>query len=260
MSDQIQRESAVQGVDWNHIHGGYFSDPAIAAPFLQAVQELANTSGVDTIVDLGGGTGTALTLLRDQLQDSTIKLVNIDESDTQLDIARSSGLTCIKSSIDSFRRSEIDSHHVLFIMRSVLHYMGEHGLCPALRHIGEQTQPGEFFVHQTASFERREDADILNHLYGMMGTGKWYPTVDYLKECLEQEGWHVVDVRPAPPLPLTHTELAHRYGLSADEMASIGDALAERDVPDTVLKVTDDGFCAHLEYWIYSTTPQTTYH
>jgi hypothetical protein len=254
MNDQIQREAGVQGTDWNSVHGGYFSDPVIAAPFLKKVIELANSSGVDTIVDLGGGTGTALSLLRDELHDQKIDLINIDDSDSQLDAARNSGLTCIKSSIDSFHRNDINADQVLFMMRSVLHYAGQQNLRHVLEHIGKQTRAGEFFVHQSASFTRQQDADVLNELYRLMHTPKWYPTADHLEECLIQEGWRVVEITPAPPLPLTHTQLMRRYGLSAHEMASIRDTLAAHDVPETVLKVTDDGFCAYLHYWIYTVT------
>ena len=252
MTDHIQREANVHGEEWNSLHGGYFSDPAIAASLLQTVQELVETSGVDTVVDLGGGTGTLLSLLRDQLQSAKVRLVNIDDSEIQLDVARKSDLTCIKKSVDSFTRDELDTDRVLFMMRSVLHYVGKEGLEDVLRHIRAQAAPGEFFVHQTASFKRQQDADCLNELYRMMGTSKWYPTVDYLKECLVEEGWQVGEVRPAPALPLTSEELMNRYGVSAEKMEDIRVSLKKHDVPGTVLDMRDNNFTAHLHYAIYT--------
>jgi hypothetical protein len=62
------------------------------------------------------------------------------------------------------------------MMRSVLHYFGKDGLRPVLRHLRAQAKPGEYFIHQTASFERVRDANCLNNLYAMMRTQKWYPT------------------------------------------------------------------------------------
>ena len=58
MNEQIKREECVYGKHWNALHGGYFSDPVVAAPLVRRVQELADKSGVDTIIDLGGGIGT----------------------------------------------------------------------------------------------------------------------------------------------------------------------------------------------------------
>ena len=42
------------------MHGGYFSDPAIADPFIGFVQKAIDVSKPGVIVDLGGGTGFVL--------------------------------------------------------------------------------------------------------------------------------------------------------------------------------------------------------
>jgi len=253
MNDNIEREASVQGADWDSVHGGYFSDPVIAAPLLDTAQELIDSSHADTVVDLGGGTGTLLRMLHDKMQNPKLQLVNIDASSAQIDVSRDSGLKCIKSSIDSFDRGDIDSEHILFMMRSVLHYQGRQGLCATLKHIGEQAEQGEYFIHQTASFARQEDADCLNELYALMDTGKWYPTVEHLDECLAQTGWDIVDRKPAASLPLTSPELASRYGVSEEVMTAITKQLAQHDVPADVLEIADTGFCAYLHYWIYTT-------
>jgi len=146
----------------------------------------------------------------------------------------------------------------LFIMRSVLHYFGEEGLRPVLRHLRAQAKPGEYFIHQTASFRRQEDADCLNELYQMMRTQKWYPTVDFLCECLRAEGWQVLEVLPVLPLHLTCNDLMQRYHIDQKDVLHISDRLSiNSPVSDEVFKKTDGGFCAFLHYWIYVCTATT---
>jgi hypothetical protein len=258
MKEQIKREESVHGKHWSSLHGGYFSDPVVAAPLVRKVQELADKSRADTIIDLGGGIGSVLSLLLAEGVDREVSLVNLDASDIQLGATTRTGLSCVHGSVDSFSRRDVghEEGRFLFMMRSVLHYFGEEGLRPALRHLRAQTLPGEFFVHQTASFLRRQDADCLNDLYKIMRTKKWYPTVDFLCECLRAEGWHVLEVLPGLALPLTNEALMQRYDLSRTELMSISDQLSQNPfVSEDVFKKTDDGFCAFLHYWIYVCAP-----
>jgi hypothetical protein len=258
MNEHIKSEEGVYGDSWRTLHGGYFSDPAVAAPLVEKVHGLARESGVDTIIDLGGGVGSVLSLLRAAGIDAGVALVNLDDSDLQLRAARKDGVSCVHRSVDSFLRREVgpEEGHFLFMMRSVLHYFGNDGLRPTLRHLRAQTQAGEFFVHQSASFRRQQDADCLNELYRMMRTEKWYPTVDFLCACLRAEGWEVLEVLPGPPLPLTSGELARRYELGAADVARIGERLHRNGTMSAdVFTSTDDGFCAFLHYWIYVCTP-----
>ena len=258
MNKQIKREEGVHGKHWSVLHGGYFSDPVVAAPLVRRVQELAGKSGADTIIDLGGGIGSVLSLLLAEGVDRGVSLVNLDDSDIQLGAATRAGFSCIRGSVDSFSRRDVghEEGHFLFMMRSVLHYFGEDGLRRVLRHLRTQAEPGEFFVHQTASFRRRQDADCLNELYKIMRTQKWYPTVDFLCECLRAEGWQVLEVLPGLPLPLTNEELMQRYDLSQTELLRICERLSHNPlVSEDVFKKTDDGFCAFLHYWIYVCTP-----
>ncbi len=258
MNQQIAREEGVHGKRWNEIHGGYFSDPEVAAPLVGKIRELAGQSKPDVIVDLGGGTGFLLSQIRAAGVDASISLVNLDDSDVQLNAARETGFSCVRGSVDSFSRRSAgpEEGRFLFAMRSVLHYFGKSGLRPVLKKLHAQARPGEFFVHQTASFERRQDADCLNELYRMMRTQKWYPTVDHLCKCLEAEGWQVLEVLPAEPLRLTHDELMKRYQLEPTDIRRISDQLS-RNAPasEEVFKRMDDGFCAFLHYWIYVCTP-----
>jgi len=258
MNEQIKREEGVHGRQWNAVHRGYFSDPVVAAPLVRKIQELAHKSRPDMIIDLGGGSGFVLSKLLAAGVERGVSLVNLDDSDIQLDAAGKTGLSCVRGSVDSFSRRDVGTEdgRFLFIMRSVLHYFGEDGLRPVLRHLRAQAKQGEFFVHQTASFRRRQDASCLNELYHMMRTQKWYPTVDFLRKCLRAEGWRVLEVLPALPLPLTNGDLTQRYHLDQTDILSINGRLSRNSlVSEDVFKKTDEGFCAFLHYWIYVCTP-----
>jgi SAM-dependent methyltransferase len=258
MNQQINREKGIHGEQWNLVHGGFFSDPIVVAPLVHKVRELAGMSRADIIVDIGGGNGYVLSQILAGGVGPGISLVNLDYSDEQLDAARNAGISCVRGSVDTFSRGDVgrEDDRFLFMMRSVLHYFGEDGLRPTLRHLRRQTKPGEFFVHQTASFRNKQDADCLNALYQMMGTHKWYPTVDFLCACLAAEGWEVREVLPGFPLPLMSDDLAHRYHLAQEDILRICDCLSrDFSVPEDVFKKAEDGFCAFLHYWIYICTP-----
>ena len=42
MNKQIGREKLVHGQQWGALHGGYFSDPAIAQPFVERARDVLN--------------------------------------------------------------------------------------------------------------------------------------------------------------------------------------------------------------------------
>jgi SAM-dependent methyltransferase len=254
-------EQHVYGACWNTVHQGYFADSSVAAPLVRKVHELALKSRPERIVDLGGGTGYVLSRLLAAGLEPGVSLVNLDNSSIQLEAAKSDGLTCFLGSVESFARPELGpaAGRFLFLMRSVLHYFGQDGPRPVLRHLRAQARPGEYFVHQTASFSRREDANCLNGLYRMMRTRKWYPTVAFLRSCLRVEGWDVLEILPAAPLRLNDDDLAHRYRLDQTDISCIRDELS-RDcrVPEDVFQTTESGFRAFLHYWIYVCTPASS--
>jgi len=258
MDEQINRENVFHGARWNQAHEGYFSDPVVAAPLIQKIRDLASQSEPETVIDLGGGTGALLDLLRTSGVAPGATWVDLDASPDQLAVARTAGFVSLLGSVETFSRHEMpfENGRTLFLMRSVLHYFGQEGLRRVLRHIREQLRPGEFFVHQTASFQRQQDADCLNTLYHLMRSPKWYPTVDALCGCLREEGWHVLEVCPAPPLRLRSDDLMSRYTLDETDLRRI---LEERSltsaVPDDVFQKTDPSFCAFLHYSIYVCTP-----
>ncbi|MFZ5907148.1 MAG: methyltransferase domain-containing protein [Nitrospirota bacterium] len=252
---KLRKESGVHGSVWGNFHGGYFSDPSVAKPLLLNLCEAVSASHPEVVVDLGGGTGYLLGALREQYPDLSAQLVNIDLSGKQLGESAHDCIHTVQCAIETFTRSRIDPHaeKFLFLMRSALHYMGKHGLKPFLHHLRAQMAKGEYFIHQTACFEKERDAECLNTLYAHMGTGKWYPQTDALRFLLEQSGWSVVSVEPAPMLPLTSDDLGKRYGLNEKSVSDIcGDITRGFGETDKVFQKIPDGFCAYLHYRIFT--------
>jgi|WetSurMetagenome_2_1015567.scaffolds.fasta_scaffold00429_15 hypothetical protein len=255
MVDHIGKEKAVHGQHWGAVHGGYFSNPAIAQPLVETVKGILAESPADVVVDFGGGTGYLLSLLALHGIGAGAELVNVDCSETQLALTNKKGISTICASISSFRRGDIaaEDKRFFFMMRSVLHYHGEKGLQPLLRRLRDQAKKGEFFAHQSASFDNEEEAACLNFLYRQMRTGKWYTTIDDLKDRLAESGWLVTATTPAPPLLLTSDELARRYALDTNDIARIRSVMATTfSGMDRVFRLTPSGFQADLHYKIYT--------
>jgi len=255
MNEQINREESVHGKQWGELHGGYFSDPAIAQPFVERAKELLMESRTGVVVDLGGGTGFLLSQLAEQGPCGDLALVNLDGSDVQLASAREAGIKCVRALVADFRRSDVgpEDKRFLFMMRSVLHYFGETGLLPVLFHIHRQARKGEIFIHQTASFEDKRDAACLNALYRHMHSDKWYPTVSELKSSMTKAGWRVTDISPAPTLLLTSDDLARRYALGRDDTMRIRNVMAQEfGGQANAFGVLPNGFWAKLHYRIYT--------
>ena len=60
----LGREQIVHGASWAQVHGGYFSDPEVARPLVEAVGNVWDEARPDGVVDLGGGTGFMLGQIR----------------------------------------------------------------------------------------------------------------------------------------------------------------------------------------------------
>lgn len=212
-------------------------------------------SPADVIVDLGGGTGFLLSQFRAHGVGGDAALLNIDCSEDQIALSDKEGIPSLCTAIGSFKRSNVaqKGSRAFFIMRSVLHYFGEDGLLPLLRHLRAQAEPGEFFVHQTASFGNEEDAACLNALYRHMRTHKWYPPVNDLQRRLRDAGWSVINTAHAPTLRLTSDDLGRRYELDANDIALIREMMC-KEFGDTngVFRLMPSGFHADLHYRIYS--------
>ncbi len=247
-------EGGVHGAHWGQVHGGYFSDPSVVKPLVDAVRLVWAESHPEVIVDLGGGTGYLLSRLRQAGIGPETARVTLDCSPAQLDVAGATGATTVRGSVADFHRSTVvpQGCKALFLMRSVLHYAGLGGLTPLLRHIRAQMEPGEHWIHQTACFERPEDADGLNSLYRQMRTEKEYPTVADLQSRLEESGWRVEAVSPAPTLRLESGDLGRRYGLTEPDLQHIGEAMADEfGTPNDVFHLGSNGFWAELRYRIF---------
>lgn len=255
MNEQINREESVHGKQWGELHGGYFSDHGVALPFVKRAKELVLKSRADVVIDLGGGTGFLLSQLAGQGLCEGLTLVNLDCSDVQLAPAREAGITCVRALVTDFCRSDVgpEDKMFFFIMRSVLHYFGEAGLLPVLRHLHSQAREGEVFVHQTASFEDKRDAACLNALYRHMNLDKWYPTVSELEGSVTKAGWRLTDMLSAPALLLTSDDLARRYALQMADVMRIRNVMAKEFGKQTsVFGVLPNGFWAKLHYRIYT--------
>lgn len=208
--------------------------------------------GPHVVADLGGGTGFLLAQVK--ARHPEVALVDLDTCPIQLGEAARVGIPTVQRSVTEFRRDEVssDGRRVMYIMRSVFHYLGETGLTPALRHVREQARPGELFIHQTACFETDREAACLNELYRMMNTHKWYPTVERVRRSAEEAGWRVRSVTPVPSLRLTAHDLSTRYHVDRETVLRIRNEIgaAFADARD-VFHRTHDAFVAHLKYEVF---------
>jgi SAM-dependent methyltransferase len=257
-SPQIEIEAAVHGARWSSIHGGYFSNNEASEALLNAVLDCAERSNADAVVDLGGGTGYMPARLRASRPQSGWRLINVEQSPEQLRLAAVDGLECIPESIDRFTRDRIadDKARCLFMMRSVMHYFGKSGLAPTLSKLRKLARPGEYFVHQSVSFQEQAEADCLNRLYELMGTRKWYPSTDVMRAELELSGWRVDAIKPAPALTLDYSELLLRYGFDQERVQAFCRELVEQTaVGEDVFSASERSCRFYLHYWIYVCTP-----
>jgi SAM-dependent methyltransferase len=252
--NRINKEIGIHGSQWHIMHGGYFSDPSIAAPFIDVLLKAIDISRPGIVVDIAGGTGFLLRELIKRRIDPGIPLVNLDISQKQLDMSQHDRIVPLNKTIDAFRREDtkMQDKRFLFMMRSALHYYGKDSLMPVLRHLRSQMKRGEFFVHQTACFKNDEDARCLNGLYDYTGTDKWYPTAEDLCRYLKETGWSIKSIVPAPALPLTSQDLGKRYGLGKRRLSEIRDELVKCfGEKKDIFMLTRDGFCAYLHYRIF---------
>lgn len=253
MEDYIGTEKIVHGQQWGKLHDGYFSDPSIAQPLIETAKEILTKSPADVVVDLGGGTGFLLNQLASHGIATNVSLVDIDCSGAQLDLIDKNSISSLCTSIGGFRRSAIATGRCFFLMRSVLHYFGENGVTPLLRHLRDQAKEGEFFLHQSASFDNEDETACLNALYRHMRTHKWYPTINDLKRRLADSDWRVTATTPAPSLLMTSDDLGRRYALDTNDLVSIRDSMTKAfGEMSSVFRITPSGFHANLHYQIYT--------
>jgi len=253
--DSIKREMKIHGQRWGSFHHHYFADPEVAEPLTAATLSAVDAAHPDVIADLGGGTGFLLKELLKRRPLPGVRLVDVDVSDVQLSACKDEGIERLFASAASVTRRDLgaEDRRLLLVARSLLHYFGCSGLQPLLRHLRGQLRRGELFVHQSACFEDSEDAACLNCIYGMMKTEKWYFAIDDLEAALEKADFSLCEIRPAPPLRLDSGDLAERYELSAEQVASIREKVRrEFGERPGVFTTSGDGFTAWLHYSIFT--------
>jgi len=250
----IYSEEGIHGARWRTLHDGYFSNPEVSFPLLDAIEKVIGISHPTVIADLGGGTGFMLGELLRRLNLPGVRLTNVEISPKQLSTCNDKRIFLIQASASQFKRRQLQvaNGELLLIARSLLHYFGQSGIGHLLRHIRYQLIEGEFFIHQSACFQRSEDAACLNLIYNLMGTDKWYGTINETEELLKKEGWEICFESPAPKLHLSSQDLAERYRLSPNQVKLIRIEVERHcgPLPDVFIK-TDAGFNAWLHYCIF---------
>jgi hypothetical protein len=251
----VSKENCIHGSRWNTIHSGYFSDPKVAFPLIEVIKRTIEANHPNVIVDLGGGTGFILKELLKHHELSNIRLINVDISPSQLSECVDNRIIHLQASVDQINRSQFQASEngLLMIARSLLHYFGNSGLRPLLRHIRRQLTKGEIFVHQSACFEKVEDAECLNLVYKLMSTPKWYSTIDKLKSMLNEAGFSVCDVCPAVKLQLESNDLSERYQLSPQQIILIRKEIERLYGQKSELFISStDHFTLWLHYSIFT--------
>ena len=103
------------------------------------------------------------------------------------------------------------------------------------------------------SFHHPADSLCVSELYELLKTGKWMPSVSSLRRNLQKCGFTIIEMAAAPPLKVTADELGERYHLNHEEMREVRRRISHDfgDKPG-VFELTEDGFNAYLDYWIFS--------
>ncbi|NLO90748.1 MAG: class I SAM-dependent methyltransferase [Elusimicrobia bacterium] len=250
----VKLEQEIHGRRWAAMHGGYFSDPAKAAALIKNLRAAVLAQKPAVVADLGGGTGFILSLLAKNLKNSAPQLVNVDMSRRQTCECPSPGIKCINTGFEELRRKDLLGDRtgpLLLTMRSVLHYApGKNSCGSLLRHIRKLCQPGEYFVHQSACFETRQDAALMDRIFRLLGTHKHYTTERGLQAMLEDCGWEVLKSVRAPQLIFTADDERLRYGIDDRKVAEICRAVGNSGSSSAKARASRD-FTGFFKYRIF---------
>jgi len=247
-------ESRFYGKKWDAIHGGYFSDPVMAAPFVEMIATAVRRHRPDAVVDLGGGAGFVLSELAKRDLGCAPRLIDVDASPDQLTVARTRGLECLHVPAEKFTREMAvkDGESLMLIMRSVLHYYKEADHLPFLRHVRRQMKDKERFLHQTLAFASQQETGAINALYALMRTTKVFFTPAEITAMLAKGGF--ASSRPCVVhyVPVPSDELANRYQLTPSDIRAIIDRVGGRPGTKKVFTVTGtDSFLMFLKYYLF---------
>ncbi len=182
-------------------------------------------------------------------------MINIDASPLQHSENRDQQIINIQTPIDQLTRKQLqpNKNGLMLIARSIVHYFGEADLKPILQHIRSILKSGEIFIHQSACFQNIRDAECLNKIYKLMGTQKWYTTIDTLKSILTDVGFEVYNICPASNLQLDSTDLTERYHLNPQQVTLIQKQIEQQySQKPQIYTCSPDHFMAWLHYNIFS--------
>lgn len=257
----VESEKHVHGSRWAGILGGYFSDPEIARPLVDALQEAIKKRSPTVLVDIGGGTGFILSELSRIYSNSRLRLIDLDISATQLSEERYENIIPIHASAQNMTREELcgEGDVLMLTMRSVLQYLGRLGAAPFLKHLASLLKPGECMVHQTACYENEQNVLCLNKLTELMKIEKESFSTSQLVNSLRESGWKILDSTPAAPLEMGSSFLAERYHLTKEAVLEMGKELARefRGRADSFVQ-SQDGFTIRLDYRIFTSVRKDT--
>jgi SAM-dependent methyltransferase len=245
----------VHGRRWETIQGGYFSDPEAARPLVEAILGAIDLSRPAVVADLGGGTGFILKELLRRRTMPGVRLVNVDISPLQLQECQDDRITLLQASVAQVTRQDLAAGEggLLLVARAILHYFSRPAQRQLLKHLRAQQRDGELFVHHSSCFQDAEDAECLSLLYERMGTQKWFGTFSEMEVLLQEKGWSICQVQPAPMITLDSLDLAERYGLQPQQIVSIREEIAELygQKPEVFI-LTKDGFRAWLQAHVFT--------
>lgn len=254
MGYESRREEHVHGDSWARQASGYFSDKGIARDYVAAIMRAVREFRPSVIADLGGGTGFILEQLIEAGIPEDVKLVVIDESGPQLAACRNPRIILMKGTLQSFGRTEVvrEDERLMLICRSVLQYAGFRGQMTWLSRVRGEMRPGEWFVHQSGCTEDAEASRLLNRLFALMGVDKWVPDRDAFVQMLTEARLEVKGNFLMPPIGMVSEELAYRYGVSPENMKSIGAELCRTCAgrPD-MFRTTPAGFVFNFPYRVF---------
>ncbi len=216
----LQLETEIHGATWELFHRGFFGSTEAVRPFLERILSKVHTGSPDVIADLGGGTGFLLHRLKECLDCSRLRLMNVDISKTQLAENADAHVKNLCRTIIELEREDLVAHEedtLMLLMRSVFHYFPEYEFDLLLDRIRELMKPGECFIHQTVCHEDELVIECVNELYKLMGIKKWFPRTDKLVDRLNQARMVTCSIMPTIPLPLYLEDLTTRYHLDNPE-------------------------------------------
>jgi hypothetical protein len=254
MQYEVKREAHVHGKQWGKIAGGYFADKRIAEKYVAAIMRVAGRLKPSVIVDLGGGTGFILEQLVEAGIGEDVRLINMDESESQLAMCRHPRITPLKCDLQSFSRVDLvdEAGRLMLICRSVLQYTGILGQKPSLAHLRAQMKTGEWFIHQSGCSDDVEAALALDVLFEMMGVDKWVPHKEAFVRLMVQAGFEITEDFPLPAVDMISEEMAFRYGVSPETLSKIEADLRRTcaNRPD-MFRTTPGGFVFSFPYRVF---------